>query len=281
MPDLKDIIGASGGGLDYTVWTDARAAELDNISPILTDTAALDGRLTSTRAGYLDNIPAILTDTAALDGRLTDARAAKLDALSGIHYTADTLSQIPFRSIENIDLIIEVQGTSVSTDIPHYNIYSDRNTDATYAAFSKVFARMGGVYAQVAAANTWVTVCDITGSGFVGAMFSPGTRTGYTNSIRLTVDGQTQTYAAASSSLYDRLVIPLACRPIAYQNILHDSASNDIYRSGAAICHPSVLKHHGLLRFDSGFKMEIKTSNIESNELLKGGCIYMLDGVAS
>jgi len=41
----------SATALSTATWTNARAA---NIDEILTDTAALDGRLTATRAGYLD-----------------------------------------------------------------------------------------------------------------------------------------------------------------------------------------------------------------------------------
>jgi hypothetical protein len=85
MADLKDILGS---GLDDSVWTDERAAELDNISQILADTAAMDGRLMDARAGYLDNIPAILADTDAMDARINATRAGHLDSVPDI--LADT-----------------------------------------------------------------------------------------------------------------------------------------------------------------------------------------------
>lgn len=59
--------------------TSTRAANLDLLDDINSDTSNLNSRLTLSRASNLDSIDNILNDTSLLESRLTSYRAGKLD----------------------------------------------------------------------------------------------------------------------------------------------------------------------------------------------------------
>jgi hypothetical protein len=117
-----------------------------SLPTILTDTAALDGRLTATRAGYLDSVPAILTDTAALDGRLTATRAGKLDnldaSISGIPaaVAAQVGGGMQIRSIQSGQLVASLRtdgrGSAAITSVniaKSVLVFSFSYSDGTYS----------------------------------------------------------------------------------------------------------------------------------------------------
>jgi len=65
MPDYPP-----GKGLDPTVWTDARAAKLDNLDAAVTSRASATD-YTSTRAGYLDRLANMEAHTTPTEGTAT------------------------------------------------------------------------------------------------------------------------------------------------------------------------------------------------------------------
>ncbi|RAL95612.1 hypothetical protein [Agrobacterium sp. MS2] len=162
-----------------------------------------------------------------------------------------------------------------------------------------------GAFAASSTDDTYNTVCDITGSGFLFQVISQAI-TNVTDDVtfRITVDGteyviaKTQTWASAVSDNGRRVVLG-ACGSVAnFYDAANgtwlrgfpsnaSSASIQSFRSfgsGAAahLLAPESIVTHGLgpyVRFDASLKVEVKVTDVYTVQTYGGRCgaTYILD----
>lgn len=156
-----------------------------------------------------------------------------------------------------------------------------------------------GAAVEIAATDTWTTVCDLTGAGFLTAAIGPtcNTTASFEASIRVTVDGVEYVFSSASAPVaYSRLVlggIP-ALEPII--NTTSASAGDGDYNDigfGGASTHNGIFVSESIYiptpnrhiasgvpacRFEQSLKVEVKCSVLGSSQPVRGAyAVYQLD----
>ncbi len=155
-----------------------------------------------------------------------------------------------------------------------------------------------GAQTSIAVADTYVTVANISGSGFLANCVSPTHTATHTPTIRITVDGTAYTIApSAVQPLSSRMVLgptssgasvgaieALSLNGGSDNGFLNAAVGglNQIVTGNTAISlmTPEGLLSYGyqLLRFESSLLVEIKCSLLSANAVDKQcGATYILD----
>ncbi len=167
---------------------------------------------------------------------------------------------------------------------------------SSVAAFFTVGAREGAS-ASISVADTYATICDLTGSGFMGSCVSPSHTADFTPTIRITVDGQVYTFTSSGNITSAFRMVLGAFTPGAVTITTSGggdktSSLQDYGFAGAKvgglprlygspnINPPTLNLAEGLpmLRFETGLKVEIKASLLSADpEQLKCLVTYRMD----
>lgn len=154
-----------------------------------------------------------------------------------------------------------------------------------------------GASASISVADTYATICDLTGAGFMGSCISPSHSADFTPTIRMTIDGQVYTFTSSGNITAAFRMILGAFTPGAV--IITTSGGGDktsslqdhgfsfakvggLPRLGGSpnINRPTLNLAEGLpmLRFETGLKVEMKASLLSADtEQLKGLVTYRMD----
>lgn len=193
--------------------------------------------------------------------------------------------------------------------LPIFNIGEGNLTIKTAAATSATAAASGfwtgmaleGAATSITGADAYITVADLTGSGFMFSCVSPTHSANFTPTIRLTVDGTVYTFApSAVFATGKRLVIgastvgtPTISSAGTY-NEAHILSPNSLGDNGVlarvgginsrltamGIATEMAVLTYGLacLRFESALKIEMKASLLSGTANDKQcGALYRLD----
>lgn len=153
MPDLKTILG--GGGLDDTVWSDARAGNLDSVPAILTDTAALDGRLTDTRAGKLDNLDASISGIPAAVAAQVGGGGMQVKSIQSGYISSLVTYQGKSTTISSVDTGKSVLIFSFTTN---GNVSSFQMMRGTFTSSTELTFYMSGTYDTTLFKVNWFVI---------------------------------------------------------------------------------------------------------------------------
>jgi hypothetical protein len=156
-----------------------------------------------------------------------------------------------------------------------------------------------GAAIEISDANTWSTVCNLTGSGFLTAVIAPTTNltASFIPSIRITVDGVEYEFTTASApAAYSRLVlggipalIPIANTTSAsagigdYSDIGFGGSNthNGLFVSEYVYIpqpHRTIAAGFAACRFEQSLKVEAKCSELASAQPPRGAyAVYQLD----
>lgn len=178
-------------------------------------------------------------------------------------------------------------------------------TLASVAGFYTAIAKEGAS-AAITVADTYVTVCNLTGAGFLFNCVSPTHSAGFRPTIRITVDGTVYTITpSADQTAAWRLVLGPTTSGISITGVSAASVAGDIIapnnswdsgftnaRIGGVVQHggsaadflgiptPAAIMRHGLpmLRFESSLLVEMKC-NLLSGTANDKNCAatYLLD----
>ena len=179
------------------------------------------------------------------------------------------------------------------------------STDSTVAGFYTALAYEGAASA-ITVADTYVTVCDLTGGGFMFNAVGPSHTAAFRPTIRITVDGTVYTITpSADQALSRRLVLgPLihsisTATPSAATIVSDTSLPNSGWDSGFFAAKVGGVRQYGdsasafvsiptesalmtfnmpVLRFESSLKVEMKASLLSGTATDKQcGVTYRLD----
>lgn len=164
----------------------------------------------------------------------------------------------------------------------------------TYLAYN-------GAQNSIITADTYVTLCDLTGAGFLTHVVAPTHTAAYTPSIKLTIDGVVYTFtpSAAQSALGRMLIgcsIPTstdATTPVGLGSGISTSfaggakvggltqvmpAANLSYYQQILMEHEVLANNFPALRFESACKVEVKASLLSATAVDKQAAVqYRLD----
>lgn len=176
---------------------------------------------------------------------------------------------------------------------------------ASIAATNTSFFTWGarcGAQASISVADTYVTLCSLTGAGFLGNVVSPAHSAAFTPTIRITVDGtaHTLTPTSALATAGDRIVLgsvtpgtpiiltgtsPSQDVPVvnAYMDDGFFAAMNGMFAPVANVALPSPLMMLStgmpMLRFEKSLIVEVKASLLSADAAQKQGLVtYRLEG---
>ena len=153
-----------------------------------------------------------------------------------------------------------------------------------------------GAQAAITVADTFVTVCDLTGGGFITSLVSPSHSAAFTPTIKITVDGVVYTLTPSGDiTAAERLVIGAitpATQLSADGSSLNANGSYDYgfaetdvsgisrLRYGVGIPQPNraLADSKPVLRFNSTCKVEMKASLLSADAVQKQCAVtYRMD----
>lgn len=170
-------------------------------------------------------------------------------------------------------------------------------TGSHLAGFFTALA-LRGAQTSIAVANTYVTVCNITGSGFLANCISPAHTASHTPTIRITVDGVVYTITpSAAQPVNHRILIgnTTVGASVGVVEALSPNGGSDngfwpasvggfnqVTASQVAISIPTpeAALSYGLpvLRFESSLLVEMRTDLLSADAVQKQcGASYILD----
>lgn len=174
------------------------------------------------------------------------------------------------------------------------------NTTTTVSSATSSFFTKGsyeGASASITVADTYTTICDLTGAGFMGSCVSPAHSAAFSPTIRITIDGMAYTFSSSGNiSANFRMAIgaftPGAVTSTATgggdkTSSLQDAGFISPKDGGLpslggfpTISPPTLNLAEGIpmLRFESGLKVEMKASLLSADpEQVKGLVTYRMD----
>lgn len=156
-----------------------------------------------------------------------------------------------------------------------------------------------GAQASISAADTYATLCDINGSGFLCNVVSPAHSAGAIQSFRLTVDGVEYVISPGAPMTNIRAVLgptvpgvvtTYSATAVAGHLIGLGSYADAGFSAAkvgnfdplfsAYLLRPVIILAHGLqcLRFETSLKVEVKSSLLDANTTLRRAlATYRLD----
>lgn len=161
-----------------------------------------------------------------------------------------------------------------------------------------------GASASITVADTYVTLCDLTGAGFMVNAISPTHTASFTPTIRITVDGIAYTIApSAAQTAYYRFVLGTLTNYLSIVSVSTAAVAGDIISPNSAqdsgfagsrtggvvqastngvlgVPSPDAALSYGfpVLRFESSLKVEVKCSDLSGTAADKQcGVTYRLD----
>ena len=173
------------------------------------------------------------------------------------------------------------------------------NTAGTYTALA-----LRGAQTSITVADTYATVVDINGAGFLVNVVAPTHSASFTPTIRLTIDGTVYTIAPSAAFGTAALRMILGAYTTGFNAIagafnptnndmVHPNSTNDggfelaatggvpIVNSGLiALVTPEAALASGMpvLRFESALKVEVKCSSLSATAVHKqAAAIYRVD----
>lgn len=198
----------------------------------------------------------------------------------------------------HLPLVLTVSANNVKLKYAQSGWYLDDTNGGVAGGAGTSIARSGAVV-EIAAADTWTTVCDVTGSGFLTAAIAPTYNISavFAPSLRITVDGVEHVFTAASApAAYSRLVLggmpnidPVVGTTTSGPGI---GDYNDLGFGGAAAHNGIFVADYVLIpspqafislggrscRFDQSLKVEAKCSQLGSTAANKAAyAVYQLD----
>lgn len=173
-------------------------------------------------------------------------------------------------------------------------------TSGSAGFFSAITSNNHGAVASITAADTYVTVCDVTGAGILYNVISPGygdATIGNGATLRITIDGDvyeiTHVTTSTPSISYRMVLGPLTMRigstdttndtTINPNSIADPGFANSTKRNGGipegagqGIMHPRYIDSLNLpcCRFKASLKVEAKSQVLGAGEMVKAAAIY-------
>lgn len=158
---------------------------------------------------------------------------------------------------------------------------------ANSSSFMNAVVNHGGATATIATTNTYYTVVDITGKGLFGWVLGPATDNSgdITQTYKFTIDGGVTEISVRVPISYKRAILggcraqtgSTASTPYNYTIAGRGSVPYGSYINAFSVMPIATMFATGasLLRFDTGFKLEIKVSAGASSEAC---CDYRVIG---
>lgn len=173
------------------------------------------------------------------------------------------------------------------------------DTNGGIAGWMGLSVVKSGAVIEIASADTWTTVCDLTGAGFLTAVISPtySISASFAPFIRITVDGEEYVFTSATApAAYSRLVLGGVPNCVPVSATTGGGAGVGEYSDigfGAVATHNGLLVSEGTYipsaqlqvssggqacRFEKSLKVEVKCSKLGSTSATKAAyAVYQLD----